>query len=168
MVYNIHMSKRIDELLTDGLLAGYASKNEPATIEKVGFVGKSNDYTNSNTAHYHDEWFGSENGGGQELVDSQDGKGTRLYAGGVISLPELEALGITKADVTARLITSIRTLKDKTRLRSTCFLSLGEGWEYKYDILKTSEEVPLRIGYESISYKEREVFAHGFLISPVK
>lgn len=161
------MSVKIEKLLTLGLTECYAGAKKPEVINRSGFLGKANELQ-SPDGHYHDEWFATHNGGGQELVDSQDGKGTRLYAGGVIPLPELEALGITKADVTTRLITSVRTLKDKTRLRSSCYLSLGEEWEYKYDILKTSEEVPLTIGYESITFEGREVFAHGILISPVK
>jgi hypothetical protein len=162
------MPERTDKLLTDGLAEGYAGTKKPERIQRTGFLGKANDYVSPEGGHYHDEWFANDNGGGQELVTDKDEHSTRVYAGGVISTEELQKLGLTTKDVISRLITSVRELKDKTRLDSPCSLELPDGWKYKYEILKKSDEVPLTIGYESIEYNGREVFAHGHIISPIK
>ncbi len=162
------MSERIDKLFTEGLMAGYAGNKNPDTIQRAVFVGKSNDHTTENGEHYHDQWFADDNGGGQELVETAEEKATRLYAGGVIPVEELQKLGLTTKDVIGRLITSVRELKGKTRLHEPASLQLTDGWNYKYEILKKSHEVSLTIGYESISFNHREVFAHGHMISPIK
>ncbi len=162
------MSERMNKLLTDGLAEGYAGTKKPEGIHRAGFSGKSNNYTNPDGGQYHDEWFADDNGGGQELVTEKDEKATRVYAGGVICVEELQKLGLTTKDVISRLIQSVRELKSKTRLSEPCSLSLPGGWEYEYLILKKSEEVPLTIGYESVKYNGREVFAHGHILSPIK
>jgi hypothetical protein len=130
-------------------------------------MGLANEYVNSKVERYHDEWFATENGGGQELVATKQEQATRLYAGGVILASELEKIGITGKDVISCLITSVRALQGKTRLHEPVSYTPGEGWEYKYEILKQPKEVMLTIGYESIVYHGREVFAHGFLLSPI-
>lgn len=162
------MSERINKLLTDGLAEGYAGAKKPEKIQRAGFNGDANDFTSPDGGHYHDEWFAHDNGGGQELVQNEGELATRVYAGGVIHNEELQKLGLTTEDVVSRLITSVNELKGKTRLIEECSLELPDGWGYKYEILKTTPEVPLTIGYESISYNGREVFAHGHMISPVK
>jgi len=162
------MTERSDKLLTDGLAAGYAGTMKPESVQRAGVTGKANDYTHSDNGHYHDEWFADNNGGGQELVETAEEKATRLYAGGVIPTEELQLLGLTTGDVISRLITGVRELKGKTRLHEPASLELPDGWEYSYEILKKSKEVPLTIGYESITFSGREVFAHGHMISPVK
>lgn len=162
------MSEIIDNLLTEGLTEGYAGVKKPDPIQRSGFAGKANDYLSPDGGHYHDEWFADDNGGGQELVEARGEQSTRLYGGGVIPTEELQQLGLTTKDVIRRLITSVNELKGKTRLHEACSLELPDGWKYTYEILKTSKEVPLTIGYESVSYNGREVFAHGHMISPVK
>ncbi|MFH0749503.1 MAG: hypothetical protein V1917_01135 [Candidatus Gottesmanbacteria bacterium] len=162
------MLEKTDRLLTDGLAEGYAGIKKPEKIQRSGFAGNANDYVAPDGGHYHDEWFADDNGGGQELVKEGEEQSTRVYAGGVIPVEELQKLGLTTKDVITRLVTSVRELKEKTRLDTPCSLTLPDGWEYKYEILKQSEEVPLTIGYESIKYNGREVFAHGHMISPVK
>lgn len=162
------MSERVDQLFTDGLMAGYAGISNPETIQRATFVGKSNYHITENGEHYHDQWFADDNGGGQELVETAEEKATRLYAGGVIPVEELQKLDLTTKDVISRLITSVRELKGKTRLHEPADLNLENGWNYKYEILKKSQEVPLTIGYESITFNGREVFAHGHMISPIK
>ena len=102
------------------------------------------------------------------MVKEGDEQSTRVYAGGVIPTEELSKLGLTKKDVISRLRISIGELKEKTRLDKPCTLTLPDGWEYKYTILKKSNEVPLIIGYESIEYNGKEVFAHGHVLSPIK
>lgn len=162
------MAGKFEQLLTDGLAQGYTGVKKPQRIERAGFVGKSNDHQNSEGGHYHDEWFANDNGGGQELVDDNGEKFTRLYGGGVISVEELRKLGLTTKDVIDRLIMSVRKLKEKTRLYEPCSLELLGGWNYSYSIIKQSKEVPLTIGYESIEYNGREVFAHAHILTPVK
>ncbi len=105
---------------------------------------------------------------GENLTEEENEQFTRAYAGGVIPTEELQKLGFTTKDVISRLITSVRELKGETRLYKPCSLELPGGWNYKYSILKKSKEVPLTIGYESIEYNGRELFAHGHMLSPVK
>lgn len=162
------MSERIDKLITDGLVEGYAGTKKPDKIQRAEFSGKANDYISPEGGHYHDEWFADDNGGGQELVLIGEEQATRVYGGGVIPVEELQKLGLTTKDVISRLRTSVNELKDKTRLHEPCSLQLPDGWDYEYTLLKKSDEVPLTIGYESIRYNGREVFAHGHIISPVK
>jgi len=162
------MSEKINQLLTNGLAKGYAGEKKPEKIQRSGFAGKENNFTSPDGGHYHDEWFADDNGGGQELVKEENEQFTRVYAGGVIPTEELQKLELTTKDVISRLITSVRELKGKTRLHNPCFLELPDGWNYKYSILKKSKEVPLTIGYESIEYNGRELFAHGHILSPVK
>jgi len=162
------MSKETDSLLTQGLAVGYARTQKPDVVNRDGFIGASNDFVTPDGGKYHDEWFANDNGGGQELVQTGEESATRLYGGGVISVGELEKLPITVGDVIQRLVTSVRQLAGKTRLHESCTLTLPDGWKYDYEILKRSKEVPLTIGYESITYHGREVFAHGHIISPIK
>ncbi len=162
------MSERVDKLITDGLVEGYVGTKKPDVIQRAGFRGKAHDYLGPEGGHCHDEWFADDNGGGQELVVIGDEQATRLYGGGVIPVEELQKLGLTTKDVISRLITSVNELKGRTRLHEPCSLQLPDGWDYGYTLLKKSEEVPLTIGYESIRYNGREVFAHGHIISPVK
>lgn len=167
-MYNRPMSERTDQLLTDGLAEGYAGEKKPVKIERAGFAGKANDYVGPNGGVYHDEWFADDNGGGQELTEEEGEKFTRLYGGGVIPVEELQKLGLTTKDVIARLITSVKELKEKTRLYEACSLDLPGGWKYTYSIIKKSQEVPLTVGYESIEFSDREVFAHAHILTPIK
>ena len=162
------MSERTDRLLTDGLTKGYASDNPPVEYLRYGFNLKANDYLSPEGGHYHDEWFADDNGGGQEIVRDGEELATRVYAGGIIPIEELLKLCFTTKDVISRLIASVRELGERTRLGNPCHLELSDGWEYSYEILKTSVEVPLTIGYESIRYNGREVCAHGHMISPIR
>lgn len=162
------MSERTNKMLVEGLNEGYAGTKKPEIVQRSNFIGKSNDYISSEGGCYHDEWFADDNGGGQELVKEGDEQFTRVYAGGVIPTEELQKLGLTTKDVISRLIASVGELKEKTRLDKPCTLTLPDGWEYTYTILKKSAEVPLIIGYESIKFNGQEVFAHGHMLSPVK
>jgi hypothetical protein len=162
------MSERTNKLLVDGLSEGYAGTKKPEEIQRRDFLGKANDYESPEGGRYHDEWFADDNGGGQELVKEGEEQFTRVYAGGVIPTEELHKLGLTTKDVISRLIMAVGELKEKTRLDKPCDLTLPDGWKYKYTILKKSDEVPLIIGYESIEFNGKEVFAHGHMLSPVK
>lgn len=160
------MSERTDSILTAGLLEGYVGNSQRSSVERSGFIGKSSDLLKPGE-HYHDEWFADDNGGGQELVESEE-KATRVYAGGVIPSEELKELGLTTKDVIKRLVEGVNKLNGKTRLHESCSLDLGNGWAYEYKILHKSKEVPLTIGYESITLNGRELFAHGHMLSPIK
>lgn len=162
------MSEKTNKLLVEGLSEGYAGTKKPESIQRANFTGKSNEYVSPEGGLYHDEWFADDNGGGQELVKDGEEQYTRVYAGGVIPNEELQKLGLTTKDVISRLINSVGELKEKTRLDKACNLTLPDGWEYKYTILKQSDEVPLIIGYESIEFNGKEVFAHGHMLSPIK
>jgi len=162
------MSERVDTLLTKGLAEGYVGAKKPDIVVRSDFAGKANDFVTPVGDHYHDEWFADDNGGGQELVLVGDEIGTRVYAGGVILVEELSQLGLTTKDVISRLITSVNELGGKTRLHEPCSLDLPDGWHYEYTILRRSVEVPLTVGYESISLNGRELFAHSHSISPIK
>jgi len=162
------MSEKTNNLLTEGLVKGYAGVKKPERIQRSEFIGKANDYASSDGGQYHDEWFADDNGGGQELVKQGEEQFTRLYGGGVIPVEELQKLGLTTKDVISRLITSVKKLKEKTRLYEPCSFELPDGWNYKYEIIKKSKEVPLIVGYESIECNGREVFAHAHILSPVK
>lgn len=162
------MSEKTDKLLTEGLVEGYAGVKKPERVQRSGFSGKANDFIGPEGGHYHDEWFADDNGGGQELVSQGEEQFTRLYGGGVIPSEELQNLGLTTKDVISHIITSIKELKEKTRLYEPCTLELSDGWNYKYEIIKKSEEVPLVVGYESVELNGREVFAHAHILSPIK
>lgn len=162
------MSERTNKLLTEGLSEGYAGFKKPEKIQRAGFSGKTNDFINPEGGRYHDEWFADNNGGGQELTTEGNEQFTRLYGGGVIPVDELQKLGLTTKDVISHLIISINKLKEKTRLYKPCSLDLSNGWNYKYEIIKKSKEVPLTVGYESIEFNNREVFAHAHILSPIK
>ncbi len=163
------MSERTDKLLTDGLAEGYGGLKKPEKIKRSYFRGKSNYYNSPEGGHYHDEWFADDNGGGQELTEIDGEKFTRLYGGGVIPVEELQKLGLTTKNVLSKLSVSINTLRNRTRLHTPSQLKFMDGlWLYTYSILKQSEEVPLTVGYESIEYKGREVFAHAHILSPIK
>jgi hypothetical protein len=106
-------------------------------------------------------------GGGQELIEVGDERFTRLYAGGTVSLEELEKLGLTKKDVMKYLIEKIQQLGDKTRLLEKCEQDDGD-WVYRYGLLDEEERIPVVVGKEVIRYKGELVFVHNFLLCPME
>jgi len=115
-----------------------------------------------------DEWIVDRTGGGQEIAQTQEGKKTRLYAGGTIGIEELTELGLTKKDVTGKLKQFIQSSESKTRLLEDYLPEPDGDWQYSYNIIEKIEDVPLTIGMETIAYKGRMVFAHAFLNTPVE
>ena len=111
-------NKDVSQVLTEGLLAGFAGNGDIKTVNRIGFQGKSSDYLTQKQGIYHDEWFVPDYiGGGQELIETGDGtQFTRLYGGGTPDPKILEDLGITVEDVGAYLIKMLTTLGNKTRL----------------------------------------------------
>ena len=87
----------IENRLTEGLTAGYAG-GKVTQVERGGFCGKST--SSEEEPGYHDEWFTSETlGGGQELVEVDGLRFTRLYAGGTLGEMQLKSLGTTGEEV---------------------------------------------------------------------
>lgn len=110
------MNNIFAKALTDGLNKGYAG-GKPESVVRSGFEGNKSYIELADGAIYHDEWFVETRlGGGQELVQTNEGKFTRLYAGGTPDETMLESLGITVKDVGGYLKEKILELGDKTRL----------------------------------------------------
>ncbi len=160
------MDKEITAVLSKGLLEGYVGKTVRGSTVRSGFPLETSDYKGSEGT-YHDEWAADFNGGGQELVESPDGKkGTRVYAGGTLSAEKLQQMGLTKKDVIGKLIYFVNELKDGTRLSVDAELTQDD-WKYSYKVLRKVEEIPLDLGQEEIRYKDSLVFIHFHIISPV-
>ena len=161
------MEKEIKDILAKGLSEGYVGKSVSGKVERAGNTLKTSDYEGPE-GKYHDEWLAHQNGGGQELVETPDGKlATRVYAGGTPSDEELSKFGITGDDVIKKLIFFVNQLGDKTRLDTDTESTEGE-WAYSYKILKSVDEIPLAVGDEEITYKGNLVFVHFHINSPVK
>lgn len=159
----------INNLLSKGLAEGYAGSTQRQKVSRGKFTLDSSEFSEKDGGFYIDQWIADKLGGGQEIVQTGVEKATRLYAGGVTSDQTLESLNISKDDVTGKLVQFIQEVKEKTRLEKDYETHDG-GWKYSYKIIKTPEDigVQLTIALETITYKETAVFAHGFLISPVK
>jgi len=151
------------ELLTKGLHEGYVGHTDIYEIKRGDFSLKRSVYKNVDGS-YHDEWLPTRTGGGQEIADSGIEKYTRLYAGGVVSPEMLEGLGITKKEVIGYLIKKIVVLGEKTRLFDDCLPENDGDWRYKYQITDRVESVKLTRALETIEYKGKMVFIHGFEI----
>ena len=154
------------DMLTQGLLAGYAGKSQRTSVSRGSFVLKTSHLENED-GFYHDEWTtASRIGGGQEIATSHSGTITRLYAGGVVNSEVLTSLGITPKDVTNFLKKEIQKLGDKTRLFENCTARDGE-WLYSYQIMDRYENIPVWQATEIIFYRSLVVFVHYFLLCPV-
>lgn len=161
------MESEIRKGLTDGLLTGYAGQKKPEEIVRGGFRGKAS-HVDEGFA-YHDEWF-TDNylGGGQELLEINGEKFTRLYAGGTPVKETLDQLGITGKDVSKYLKSKIQELSDNTRLTNDCLPKKEEGWEYSYKVTSYNESIGVTTGMETITYQGEIVHIHAFILSPIK
>lgn len=159
---------KLKKLLADGLGAGYAGQSNFEHVRRGPFEGEQSLFSPEEEKVYLDQWFAKLRGGGQELVQNEDGKATRLYAGGTIDSEELSKLGITEEQVSEYHKKAIKELGQKTRLDEDCSPKPDGDWQYSYKIIKRLDEIDLTIGLESIFYKGQLVFAHGFMNSPVK
>lgn len=160
------MKKSPEQILTEGLLAGFVGGKVLKT-NRGGFSVESSHFV-ENDAVYHDEWIAGRLGGGQELVEVGGAKFTRLYAGGVIGSRKLSELGVTEKEVMEYLAGKLKELSDQTRLLKTCLPKPDGEWQYSYIPKGVVQDIPLTQGLERIDYKNKMVFAHAFLLSPVK
>lgn len=146
----------ITDALTIGLLAGYGGQTDFQTITRGGFKLKSSHFEKDNIK-YHDEWT---SGGGQEIVEVNGQKYTRVYAGGVQPGFPDSSLVIQK------LVGFIQKLQDRTRLFSDSDMDDGD-WKYRYHILFRDDEFDITVGQEIISLKNQTVFIHCFILAPI-
>jgi hypothetical protein len=161
------MEKNSKDILTKGLLEGYAGKGIQGSDIRAGFDIKTSDYKGSE-GRYHDEWAANFNGGGQELVELINGeKATRVYAGGTPSVDKLQELGLTKKDVIGKLVFFVNKLGETTRLDQNAEVEEGQ-WKYTYKVLKSVKEIPIDLGEEEIRFNDNLVFVHFHILSPVK
>jgi hypothetical protein len=160
------MDKNNQAILAKGLLEGYVGKSLRGSVIRAGFKLETSDYQGPE-GRYHDEWAADFNGGGQELVETPDGKkATRVYAGGTLAKAELAKLGLSQTDVIGKLISFVNKLGDGTRLNENAQAKDGP-WTYTYNILKSDKEIPLDLGAEEIRYNENLVFVHYHILSPI-
>lgn len=168
ILYDHLMKTKINDVLTKGLLAGYAG-GKITDVSRGGFSGKASHVEISQDEIYHDEWFvPTHNGGGQELAHVGEEKFTRLYAGGIPSKDQLDSMGITPHDVSKYLIQKISELKDKTRLFEDCNPDPDKLWQYSYVITGTYPETEVTTAVESITYSDVVVHIHAFILCPLK
>jgi len=156
--------KKISQVLTTGLIAGYGGKTEFTKVNRGGFELESSHFQDGEII-YHDEWT---NNGGQELVTVNGESFTRLYGGGVTNPEILKSLNIIEKDVANNLKERIIELGDKTRLFSDFKAETKNNWDYEYIILDRNEEINVTTGKETISFKNQPVFIHVFILSPIK
>ncbi len=160
--------KEAEELLNFGLEAGYAGVND-RDAKPRGELQVEQSELQEGDGYYIDQWIADRVGGGQEIARQYDeGTVTRLYAGGTISLEKLEELGLTKKDVTSQLKKFIQWSERKTRLREDYESEPDGDWGYSYKVILTLDQIPLRIGVETIVYQDQLVFAHGILLTTVE
>ena len=161
------MDREIRDILTKGLGEGYVGKSVKGLVDRAGYTLETSDYRGLE-GKYHDEWAAHQNGGGQELVETPDGKkATRVYAGGSLGEEELIKIGLTGKDVSKKLVFFVNQLGEKTRLDTDVESTEGD-WSYSYKILKSVQEIPVDVAEEAIKYKGSLVFIHFHVNSPVR
>ena len=159
------MKIEIKKILNTGLSGGYGSSNYGKTT-RAGFDLVLSDYSGPE-GRYHDEWVAHQNGGGQELIEVNGEKATRVYAGGSLDPKALKKLGLTDDDVSKKLRFFLEKLRDKTRLDEDTELTKGK-WNYSYKVIKNVKEIPVIVGEEEIRYNKSLVFVHFLVNSPVR
>ena len=159
-----------DQLLTKGLLEGYAGNSIISDVERASFKGKGSHLANPDGTIYHDEWFvPTRLGAGQELATIGEEGMSRLYGGGQPTSEKLVELGITHQEVDAYLIKKISELGNRTRLYEDCSPAPDGDWQYLYEVLMRDPNIEgVALASESILYKEVRVHWHPFIITPLK
>lgn len=160
------MSSELEQLLTQGLRAGYVGKTEHQAVERGPFKLETSQFSTPEGV-YRDEWMTSQTGGGQEIAQVGNQTVTRLYAGGVIKSDQLTEMGLSEKDVIGYLKRKILEHGGRTRLYKECNPGADGEWQYAYQILYQIENPPLTIAVEEITFRGKRVFTHGFLLSPV-
>lgn len=159
------MDTEIKKLLGKGLAGGYGASNY-SKGDRAGFSIDINDYQGTE-GKYHDEWAAHQNGGGQEIIETFDGKKwTRVYAGGSLDEESLSKLGISGKDVSEKIIFFLGKLGEKTRFDSE-IADTEEDWSYSYKIDREEKDIPLIVGCERVEYKGSLVFTHEIINSPI-
>lgn len=148
-----------------GLLAGFAGNTTFKKIQRGEFSMLSSTYKKDGV-FYIDQWFPGHLGGGQEILEVDRKRFTRVYAGGTLEDKALSHLGITKDDVMAFLKKSLQALGVKTRFDEPADLKDGD-WTYQYVVIDRDEVTGVVTGKETIVYMDKPVFVHLFVISSV-
>ena len=156
------------ELLTKGLQEGFGGGTVRKGVDRGGFKVESSHYETEDGDAYHDEWLANRVGGGQELIEIDGNRFTRVYAGGTISEEALKDLGLTKKDVVGFLKKQILENGENLRLCDDFLPEAEEDWRYEYKIIDKEDDIPVTMGKESIYFKEELVFVHNFVLSPVE
>lgn len=158
----------VEQLLSEGLKQGFAGGTAPQGVQRNGFILESSHFQSPDGGIYHDEWTADRIGGGQELVEKDGEKFTRVYAGGIIAEEELKAMGITKGDIMTYLKKQIIENGDNIRLYENFKSEPSDEWSYTYEVIDQEEGVPTTVGKEIIFYKGELVFVHHFILCPVE
>jgi len=159
------MESKVSQALAKGLTAGFAGKS---TFEKIvrGKFAMVSSTVNDDGVSYIDQWFPGHMGGGQEILEVEGIRYTRVYAGGTVDDAILSPLGITKDDVMGCLKRTLLSAGGKTRF-DKIFVLEENMWSYHYNPAEPDETTGMITGKEIISYKNTSVFVHFFIISPV-
>jgi hypothetical protein len=150
-----------------GLQKGFTGESVFQPVTRAGFSLHSSHFEENGNI-YHDEWAGSQSGGGQELVKVGGQVFTRTYAGGAIPAAALQALGISKKDIMAYLFTCIASFGEKMRLQTNLPRQVEGDWSYEYRVLEKNDAISMTVGKEEILYKNALVFTHVFVMCPVE
>lgn len=159
------MESKVSQALAKGLTAGFAGKS---TFEKIvrGKFAMVSSTVNDDGVSYIDQWFPGHMGGGQEILEVEGIRYTRVYAGGTVEDSVLSPLGISKTDVMGCLKKTLLEAAEKTRF-DQLYLQEDGGWKYEYTPADSDETTGMISGKEIISYKNTPVFVHIFIISSV-
>lgn len=155
------------QALNVGLLQNYAGSIAPQNLSILGLEAKTVESNLTEDWVYTDQWFGSLQGGGRELVFNQKTQESsiRLYAGGTVSKAVASA-GLEKKDVISFLVRSIQALPT-TRLTTPEDFQDGP-WHYSYRPSIENQPLGLLAGIETIAHNQVILFQHNFLISPIR
>ena len=160
------MSEETDRLFSKGLAAGFAGGTVMTGVNRAGFGFKSSHLeTDSNV--YHDEWFADRAGAGQEVLKVGDVIYSRVYAGGTLTIEELQKLGTDKGQIMTFLKKQMLENGERIRLHTDFTPEADGDWQYSYKVTDTNPQIPLTIGKEVITFKGQLVFEHDFIICPV-
>lgn len=160
---------RIDSKIGDAFAKGLAVFSGKSNYGKVtrGKFTMASSVVEDAGVYYIDQWFPGHLGGGQEIVEVDGEKYTRVYAGGTVDDAILAPLGITKDDqVMGYLKKFLLAAGGKTRFDKPCE-QIGGEWKYAYTPAEPDEIVGMITGREVITYKNTPVFVHYFIISRV-
>lgn len=157
------MESKVSQALAKGLTAGFAGKSTFEKIVRGKFPMVSSSYAEEGIS-YIDQWFPGHMGGGQEILEVEGKRYTRVYAGGTVADSVLSPLGISKADVMECLKKTLLAAGEKTRFDEQ-YLREDGAWKYQYTPADPDETTGMISGKEIISYKNTPVFVHLFIIS---